>query len=89
MELCAALGVTGGLTPTAGMIDLAAQTGIDVHVLIRHRPGGFVYSVEEVAVLENDIMFAVSAGAAGGGAQEPLERTDVEVVRAAVAALRK
>ncbi|MFD2841618.1 copper homeostasis protein CutC [Populibacterium corticicola] len=65
VELCAALGVTGGLTPTAGMIDLAAQTGIDVHVLIRHRPGGFVYSVEEVAVLENDIMFAVSAGAAG------------------------
>ena len=41
IELCQALDVDG-LTPSAGMIELAVNSGIDVHVLIRPREGSFV-----------------------------------------------
>ncbi|GEE03260.1 hypothetical protein nbrc107696_37060 [Gordonia spumicola] len=65
VELCAALGVTGGLTPSPGTIAAAVATGIDVHALIRNRPGGFVYSPDEVAVLADDVRRAVDLGATG------------------------
>lgn len=65
VELCAALGLTGGLTPTIGTIKAAVAVGIPVHVLIRNRPGGFVYTECEVDLMCADIREAVLAGAAG------------------------
>ncbi|MFI8976416.1 copper homeostasis protein CutC [Nocardia asteroides] len=65
VELCAALGGTGGLTPSIGTIEAVVATGIPVHVLIRCRAGGFVYSADEIAVMNADATAAVAAGAAG------------------------
>jgi copper homeostasis protein len=63
VEMCAGLS-DGGLTPSAASIELAAAVA-EVHVLIRPRPGDFVYSADDVAVMLRDIAVARSAGAAG------------------------
>ncbi|MFC8386725.1 copper homeostasis protein CutC [Nocardia sp. NPDC057272] len=81
VELCAALGSTGGLTPSIGTIEAVVGTGIPVHVLIRCRAGGFVYAdADELAVMNADARAAISAGAAGLviGALTPDHRVDVE-----------
>ncbi|AOW93064.1 copper homeostasis protein CutC [Rhodococcus sp. WMMA185] len=65
VELCSALGVTGGLTPSIGMIEAVAQQGIAVHPLVRCRPGGYVYDADEIAVMARDVRAAVAAGASG------------------------
>ncbi|CAM9916559.1 unnamed protein product [Ectocarpus sp. 12 AP-2014] len=68
IELCANL-TQGGVTPSAGDIEgaLLAVRGsrTRVHVLIRPRPGDFVYSVLEKQVMEKDVSAAVKAGAHG------------------------
>ncbi|AMB58090.1 copper homeostasis protein CutC [Microterricola viridarii] len=70
IELCGALGV-GGLTPSIGIIEqaveAAALAGADgfVHVLVRPRPGGFVYTAAEVETTIRDIRAARAAGAGG------------------------
>ncbi len=70
IELCSALGV-GGLTPSAGLIAtavaLARQAGRDrfVHVLVRPRAGGFVYTDDELGLCVADVIAAREAGAAG------------------------
>ncbi|MFE3321291.1 copper homeostasis protein CutC [Nocardia sp. NPDC059195] len=84
VELCAALGSTGGLTPSIGTIEAVVGTGIPVHVLIRCRAGGFVYTdTDELAVMNADARAAVSAGASGlvVGALTPDHQVDVEGVR--------
>jgi copper homeostasis protein len=60
LELCQAL-ETGGLTPSLGILEsvLAAVDPLSVNVLVRPRAGGFVYSSEEVAVVEADIRVCV------------------------------
>ncbi len=59
----------GGLTPSPATLELAlaeaADGGPEVHVLVRPRAGGFHYDADELAVIEHDVRFAVSAGAAG------------------------
>ena len=70
IELCAAL-ETGGLTPSAAMteraVTLAAEHGRTdfVHVLIRSRPGDFVYTEDELAVMHRDVEFAAGIGVSG------------------------
>lgn len=70
IELCGALGV-GGLTPSIGMIEgavsLAREAGASdfVHVLVRPRAGGFVYSADEVATTVRDIRAVRAAGGDG------------------------
>ena len=64
IELCQNL-EQGGLTPSAGMITYALDHGIDTHVLIRPRAGGFCYSPEEIAVIERDLAFCQQAGVQG------------------------
>jgi copper homeostasis protein len=64
VELCIALEL-GGLTPSGTMIRETVATGIPVHVLIRCRPGGFVYSSEEIGWMTDEAAGAVHAGAAG------------------------
>ena len=66
VELCAAAG-EGGLTPSAGLLDraVAAAGRLEVHVLVRPRPGGFHYAPEELAVMRRDVALARERGAAG------------------------
>ncbi len=64
VELCAALEV-GGVTPSMGMVQQALEVGIPVNVLVRLRSGDFVYTVEEVAAMCNDIRQLVAMGVNG------------------------
>ena len=64
VELCAALGV-GGLTPSAGLMDVAAGCGVPCYAMIRPRPGDFCFGAAEVAVMRRDIRAARAAGLPG------------------------
>ncbi|XUK63061.1 PF03932 family protein CutC [Plantibacter sp. RU18] len=70
IELCQALG-SGGLTPSIGLVMSAVRAADEagltdfVHVLVRPREGGFVYSPAEVEVMSGDILALEAAGAAG------------------------
>jgi len=65
VELCSALSV-GGLTPSIGLIQKCAQIReVEVHVMIRHKEGGFVYSDLDIQIMEKDIKAAKEAGANG------------------------
>lgn len=65
IELCSSL-ETGGLTPSAGLIDFAVRLMPGrVNVLIRPRGGDFLYTPEEMEVILSDIRDAVARGASG------------------------
>lgn len=64
IELCAALAV-GGLTPSAGLMALAARAPVPVYAMIRPRDGDFVYGLAEVEVMLTDIQAVRDAGLAG------------------------
>ena len=51
VELCSALGV-GGLTPSAGLMAHAAGAQIPAHAMIRPRAGDFLFSPDEIAIME-------------------------------------
>jgi copper homeostasis protein len=87
IELCAALAV-GGLTPSAGLIGVAAGCGVPVVAMIRPRAGDFVWSEAEVAMMEAEIAAVRAAGLAGVvlGASLPDGRLDMAVLRRLVAA---
>lgn len=63
VELCSGL-AEGGLTPSVGMIRFSAPR-ITTNVLIRPRSGDFVYTAEELAVMEQDVKISADSGAAG------------------------
>ncbi|MHC6593379.1 copper homeostasis protein CutC [Arthrobacter sp. C152] len=65
VELCAALAGTEGITPSIGTIAQACRVGLPVHVLVRPRPGNFMYSGDELDVIERDAAAAMRAGAEG------------------------
>lgn len=65
VELCSSL-ETGGLTPSAGLMEAACgMEGFKKHVLIRPRTGDFLYSKMEKAVMLADIRRARELGADG------------------------
>lgn len=65
IELCSGLS-EGGLTPSLGLIRAAVESGIEnINVLIRPRPGDFLYSEEEMQLMIDDIRRAIDAGANG------------------------
>lgn len=78
IELCSALEV-GGLTPSAGLMRLAAGCGLPVLAMIRPRSGGFCYDGDELAVMASDIAAARMTGLAGVvlGALTPELRLDL------------
>ena len=71
IELCSALSI-GGLTPSVGLIEQCVkQSDVEVHVMIRHREGGFDYSPNDIAIMKADIKAADQAGGVGGWADLP------------------
>ncbi len=65
IELCSALSV-GGLTPSFGLIQqCATRSTIEVHVMIRHKEGGFTYTINDIELMKIDIKTAKKAGAKG------------------------
>ncbi|TNE77772.1 MAG: copper homeostasis protein CutC [Bacteroidetes bacterium] len=64
IELCQTL-EQGGLTPSPGMIEYALAYGIETHVLIRPRPGGFIYSEDEIEIVLRDVRECKEIGANG------------------------
>ncbi|AUH64243.1 copper homeostasis protein CutC [Paracoccus zhejiangensis] len=88
IELCAALGL-GGLTPSVGLMALAAQAGLPAMAMIRPRAGDFVWSKGEVEAMKVEIDAVRAAGLAGVviGASRPDGRLDgaqlAELVKAA------
>lgn len=81
IELCSALDV-GGLTPSVGMMRRAAGAGVPIYAMIRPRPGHFVWSPDEIALMETDIEAASAAGMQGVvlGASRPDGRLDTDVL---------
>ncbi|MDP5227670.1 MULTISPECIES: copper homeostasis protein CutC [Arthrobacter] len=58
----------GGLTPSQGLMEAgmeAAGDGLEVHPLIRCRPGDFLYSRDELDVMEREIRGLLAQGARG------------------------
>ncbi|MEO8636938.1 MAG: copper homeostasis protein CutC [Gemmatimonadales bacterium] len=88
LELCADL-ASGGVTPSAGMIR-AVREAVDVPivVLIRPRPGDFVCSATELAVMRHDIREARRTGVNGVafGALTVDHRLDIDAMRLLVGA---
>ncbi len=65
IELCTAL-QTGGLTPDPGLLSLVMESlSLPVHVLIRPRPGNFVYDTYEFRTILRSIACCVNAGVHG------------------------
>lgn len=81
VEVCAALVDTGGITPSLGAVEGLLELGLlPIHVLVRPRPGDFVYEPYEIASMLRDIRHLRSAGVSGvvvgaltgaGGLDEP------------------
>lgn len=85
IELCGALAL-GGLTPSPGLMAIAARASVPVFAMIRPRAGGFVYAEAEIEVALADIAAVRRAGLAGIvlGVTLPDGRLD----RAAISRLR-
>lgn len=65
IELCANLD-EGGTTPSFGTIQKCTSLkSIEIHVMIRPRPGSFVYTKTELDVMARDIVTSAIAGAKG------------------------
>ena len=68
VELCCDR-TNGGVTPSVGLIRqcaaLAKNHGVELHVLIRPRPGDFVYNEIEFQIIRDDVIAAKACGANG------------------------
>lgn len=64
IELCSALAL-GGLTPSRGMMEAAADAPVPVFVMVRPRAGDFIFSRDEMQAMEKDIRQVREAGLAG------------------------
>lgn len=65
VELCSALSL-GGLTPSYGLVQECVNVnGVEVHAMIRHVEGGFVYAPSDMAIMRQDIENIAKTGAQG------------------------
>ena len=65
LELCSAL-LAGGLTPYTALLEqIRAESDIPVRCLMRPRPGDFLYTREEIAMMAEQIHTLKAAGANG------------------------
>ena len=91
IELCEKLEL-GGVTPSAGLLDMALSLAdIPVNVLIRPRGGDFVYSEDEIRVMLRDIEICAAKGAAGVvvGALDSRGEVDMPTMRRLIGKARE
>lgn len=84
VELCECLEV-GGVTPSFGTLAKAIDISfIPMRVLIRPRPGNYIYDDEEVEMMKTDIMLCKKLGFEGVviGALNDKGELDVETIKA-------
>jgi copper homeostasis protein len=81
IELCSALDL-GGLTPSPGLMALAAKAPVPVYAMIRPRAGDFVYDATDEAAMIADIDAVRAFGLAGAviGANTPDMRLDISLL---------
>ena len=82
IEICSALS-EGGLTPSAGLMQAAANLPIPCHAMIRPRGGLFHFTPEDEAIMLADIDTARAAGLAGVvlGAQTAIGALDLAILQ--------
>lgn len=82
LELCSSLEL-GGVTPSLGSVEESLEADIPVHVLIRPRPGDFVYDEAERRTMRRDVRSILAAGAHGVviGALTDAGELDLEVLQ--------
>ena len=83
IELCAALEL-GGLSPTPGLVALAAKKARSARAMVRPRPGDFVFTQGDMAGMLAEIAAIRASGIEGVvlGANLPDNRLDVEKLAA-------
>lgn len=65
LELCSAL-IAGGLTPYVGLLrQIRAESDIPIRCLMRPRAGDFLYTPEELSMMQDQISMLAEAGADG------------------------
>lgn len=65
LELCSAL-LAGGLTPYEGLLrQIRTESDIPIRCLMRPRPGDFLYTPEELALMQLQILQLKNAGSDG------------------------
>lgn len=81
IELCAALALSG-LTPSTGLMRLAAKQARPAYAMIRPRAGDFVFTPAEFDVMRGDIDAAREAGLPGVvlGASRPSGELDQDML---------
>lgn len=89
IELCSAFEL-GGLTPGPGLMALARNAPVPIHVLIRPRAGDFCFSASEIDAMLADIAAVRAAGLAGVvlGAATPDGSLDEPVLTRLIAAAK-
>jgi copper homeostasis protein len=89
VELCSALEL-GGVTPSAALVEAASAVGLPVQVLVRCRPGDFVYDADEIALMVAEVRSVIASGAHGIviGALTPAGALDLDAMRLLVDAAR-
>ncbi|WP_258067201.1 copper homeostasis protein CutC [Arthrobacter sp. GMC3] len=89
IELCCALQM-GGLTPSAGLLNSVHQAHpeLPIHVLIRPRPGDYVYDADTVELMKAEIAACRDGGATGVviGALTAAGAIDTDVTQALITA---
>lgn len=64
IELCSAL-VLGGLTPSPGLMAIAAESPVPVFAMVRPRPGHFIYGSDDLRQMVADIEAIRAFGLSG------------------------
>jgi copper homeostasis protein len=65
IELCSAL-AEGGVTPSSGLITaVRSRLALPLYVIVRPRPGDFLYSFDEFEIMRQDVLTARQLGADG------------------------
>jgi copper homeostasis protein len=87
IELCQNLEM-GGITPSYGLLrQVLARVHLPVFGLVRPRPGGFVYSADELAIMRDDVEMCRELGCAGVvlGVLDAAGRVDVAACQGLIA----
>lgn len=65
IELCSSI-ETGGITPGPGLISQTVRnSNIEIHVLLRHRDGDFIYTNNDLPFYLDDMAYVKQVGAKG------------------------